>query len=663
MGGAALMKASSISVRIADFLKQYPPFQFLETDVLREMAGKGRVTFHEDGEIIFSQGQPRNQWLHIIQQGNVRVIEEEPGGEKLIDLRGPGDILGLQGIRSSEPYQHTCRTETETMLYALPREEFAEATAMVPEARRFLAATFSLGAAYQWRKGEDEASERQLLEGGPNQPVTLRKGGLWEVRAPQEAARQHLVTVMGDRPVGEVARALRSKRVDIIVVTDSRGRAIGKVTDADLRDRLGDGALHPKVPVREIMFTDLVAVSAEADTAALLLQMTRHGKHFLVITEDGTLGSRVTGCVSERNLFLQYGRFPTVIGEAIASAPDTASLRRLRDRMEVLLLEFLHEREGLPWLMKLTGALNRRLSWRVVELMEKDLEAEGYGRPPVSFCWLLMGSGGRDELLIRSAVYHALVYEDPPAGEVERARHYFHELAWRVSEGVRQCGFRESPQHVLAYEPGWCLPLSAMKERFRRMIADPAGSHVYSARDAFDFTSASEQEAGLAVSLRREIESALKGHSAFLGHMARDSLLNQPPRTLFRGYVVEGDGMRKEELAIKHHALLPLVDVARVLALESGVLSFASTHERFLRAAEDAGNNQERAELLEECSRAFLTVHFARVSQGLRRGTDGSVIRPNDLNPEIRALLVTSFRTILRLLETTARKFNVPWPK
>lgn len=657
------MKASSISVRIADFLKEYPPFEFLGTAVLRDMAGKGKVTFHEDGEIIFSQGQPRNKWVYVIQQGNVRVIDEKGETEELIDLRGPGDILGLQGIRSSEPYLHTCRTETETILYALPRDEFTEVTSMVPEARRYLAATFSLGAAYQWRKNASEASERQLLEGGSQRPVTLRKGGLWEVAAPHKVARQHLVTVMGDRPIGEVARLLRSKRVDIVIVINAQGRAIGKVTDADLRDRLVEGSLHPQVPVRDVMFTDLVPASPGADTAALLLKMTRYGKHFLVITEDGTRESRVTGCVSERNLFLQYGRFPTVIGEAISSAPDVGALRLLRDRVETLLLEFLHERDGLPWLMQLTGALNRRLSRRVVELVEQEMEAEGQGRPPVPFCWLLMGSGGRDELLIRSAVYHSLVYADPSPREADRARHFFHELAHRVGAGIRQCGFRESPQHVLAQEPGWCLPFSAMADRFRRMIADPVGTHVYSARDAFDFKAASEEEAEIAVALRKEIETALKGQSAFIEHMARDSLLNQPPRTLFQGYVVEGDGMRKEELAIKHHALLPLVDVARVLALEAGTLSAASTHERFLIAAERMDGPCEQKELLEECSRAFLLVHYARVSQGLQRGTDGSVIRPIDLNPEIRTLLVTSFRTILRLLEMTAQHFGVPWRK
>ena len=119
------MKGSSISVRIADFLKEYPPFQFLDRETLRELASQAKVKFHEDQEIVFSQGQPRDQWIYVIQQGNVRILDESDNKVTLIDLRGPGDLLGLHGIRSEEPYQHTCRTDTETILYGNDSLRFA----------------------------------------------------------------------------------------------------------------------------------------------------------------------------------------------------------------------------------------------------------------------------------------------------------------------------------------------------------------------------------------------------------------------------------------------------------------------------------------------------------------------------------------------------------
>lgn len=650
------MKGSAISVRIADFLKEYPPFVFLKTHQLRELASNGKVKFHEDGEIIFSEGQPRDKWLYVIQKGSVRVIEERAGTEKLIDLRGPGDLLGLQGIRSEEPYLHTCKTETETILYGLPRALFVEMAEKSPQCRRYLAAYFSLNPAYLWNIGGGDSSEPELPD---KEPTTLRKGGLYEVDPPQQVSRSHLVAVMGDTPVREVARKLRSKRIDCVVVVDDNRWPIGKLTDADLRERILEGSIQPSAPVRELMFTDLIPVRPDATTGDLLIQLTRFEKHFLVTTEDGTLTSPVIGLVSERNLFLQYGRFPTVIGEAISSAPDTLALRTLRDRQEALILEFLDNRGALKWLMEMTGVLNRKLIQRLVELTVEKMAASGWGEPPAPFSWLMMGSGGRDELLIRSAVYHALVYGDPAPDAEAEVRRYFLELARQASEAIRQCGFLENPQNVLAQNPDWCLPLDRMKERFTRLITDPLEQHVYSARDAFDFQALSETGCPLAEALSEHIDDTLASQDDFIRQMASDSLMNQPPRTIFQGYVVDQQGIRRKELAIKLHALLPLVDVARVFSLESGCRRPTSTLKRLESAAARIGTRSELGQLLGEASEGLLVAQFARISQGLKSGTDGAVIHPSELDPETRTLLITTFRTILRLLEATASHFEL----
>lgn len=652
-----LMKGSFISVRIADFLKEYPPFEFIGVDALRELASLSKVKFHEDGEIVFSQGQPRDIWLYVIQKGSVRIIEEGAEGEHLIDLRGPGDILGLQGIRSEEPYIHTCKTDTETILYGLPRKTFTEVALESARARRYLAAYFSLNPAYEWG-GTPYHPEPVIVDHGP---VTLMRGGLTETGPTQADARRHLTTVEATAPLREVVIRLQSKRVECVLVVDEKGRPLGKVTDADLRDRLLEGSVHPQTPVGELMFTDLIAAGSGDSTGDLLLKLARHGKHFLVITEDGTLGSPATGLVSERNLFLQYGRFPTVVGEAIASAPDIQSLRFLRDRLEALVLEFLDNRASLKWLMKMVGILNRKMVRRILDLVLAQMVRDGWGYPPVEFSWLMMGSGGRDELMIRSAVYHALVYEDAVAGKEGESSRFFTELALRGSSCLRQCGFLESPQNVLAQNPGWCLPLKAFKERFTRMIREPVKEHVYSARDAFDFLPVEEGPCPLAEALGRHIDRELREHPEFIRHMASDSLMNQPPRTIFKGYVVDKEGMRRDELAIKSHALLPLVDVARVFTLQSGAREPTPTFERFDAHARRLGEDSERANLFKEASEAFLVAQFARISQGLRSGTDGAFIRADVLSAGDRTLLITSFRTILNVLEVTAGHFNLNW--
>src|ERR1700733_5484785 len=66
-----VMKTSVIRYRVADFLKQYPPFNELSAEDLLVLAASGRVVFHESEEYIFRKNQPKTSSICVIQQGSV----------------------------------------------------------------------------------------------------------------------------------------------------------------------------------------------------------------------------------------------------------------------------------------------------------------------------------------------------------------------------------------------------------------------------------------------------------------------------------------------------------------------------------------------------------------------------------------------------------------
>lgn len=135
------MKTSIIWLRVSDFLRQYPPFEYFGEADLLELAQSGRVTFHQAGEFLFQQGSRRRECVWVIQQGTVDIIDDERG---VVDILGAGDIAGLACALDSETYAHSARTTSDVMVYALDAARIVRLLGEYPEAWRFATAYLSL---------------------------------------------------------------------------------------------------------------------------------------------------------------------------------------------------------------------------------------------------------------------------------------------------------------------------------------------------------------------------------------------------------------------------------------------------------------------------------------------------------------------------------------
>ena len=136
------MNTSVIRYRVADFLKSHAPFDALPTPHLMELAGQGRVKFHEADEYIFRQGQAKTPWVWIVQQGRVELVDE--ASNQLRDVLGEGDLLGLDRFLGDGVYLSSARTTCDVIVYALDAGAFEDLAVQHPAVKRYLAAHFSV---------------------------------------------------------------------------------------------------------------------------------------------------------------------------------------------------------------------------------------------------------------------------------------------------------------------------------------------------------------------------------------------------------------------------------------------------------------------------------------------------------------------------------------
>jgi signal-transduction protein with cAMP-binding, CBS, and nucleotidyltransferase domain len=160
------MNTSVIRYRVADFLKTHAPFDALPEQDLVELAGRGRVKFHESDEFIFRQGQAKTPWVWIIQQGRVELTDETSGANELRDVLGEGDLLGLDRFLGDGSYKASARTTCDVIVYALDAGTFEDLATRHAAMKRYLAAHFSiLGTAVGRRSWLDaEAPSLEFLQ-------------------------------------------------------------------------------------------------------------------------------------------------------------------------------------------------------------------------------------------------------------------------------------------------------------------------------------------------------------------------------------------------------------------------------------------------------------------------------------------------------------------
>jgi CRP/FNR family transcriptional regulator len=103
--------------------------------------GRERLARHyEAGQVVIHHDTPALAILSI-HSGQAKLIRAtHSGGDVVVGVRGPGELLGVREVLSGMPYQVSAETLTPSVLCAVPREAFLDVVRDCPElAMRLLA--------------------------------------------------------------------------------------------------------------------------------------------------------------------------------------------------------------------------------------------------------------------------------------------------------------------------------------------------------------------------------------------------------------------------------------------------------------------------------------------------------------------------------------------
>jgi CBS domain-containing protein len=108
----------------------------------------------------------------------------------------------------------------------------------------------------------------------------------------------------------------------------------------------------------------------------------------------------------------------------------------------------------------------------------------------------------------------------------------------------------------------------------------------------------------------------------------------------FKHFILEKSGEHKDEFDLKLRAMMPIADVARLLALKSQTVYPSNTIERLERVAETVSIGKE---VVEDAAAAYEIFLRARARSGFSQKTSGRYLNLNELTNFEKQVLKNAF--------------------
>lgn len=633
---------NTISYRVADFLKNFPPFSFLHQKDLEKLSEQISILYKEKDTVIFSENDKTHDSFYVVHKGAVALKRNQ--NDTILDMCDEGDIFGLRPLLAQENYIMEARAYEESILYAIPITVFKPYALENKSIGNFLIESYASNTRNPYSDVHKNKLYGDVLD---LEPLNSEKE-LFDLQPVKYSKK--IVTCGPTTTAKEIAHILTKKKVGAILIVDEMF-PIGIITDKDLRNKIVSGDFPITATADRIMSSPVITYPKKMTVTEAQMAMIKSNIGYLCLTKDGTTNSKAVGILSKHDVMVALGNNPAVLIKALKRTRKAKEIKPIRTKIMQLLQGYLAQNIPMTLITKIITELNDACVTRIIEISLEKMSTA----PPVKFSWLALGSQGRNEQMLHTDQDNAIVYENVTEVNKDETKAYFLKLATHINKGLFTIGYDYCPAEMMASNPKWCMSLDQWKDQTQYWITNPGKNEVLLSFIFFDY-SLKYGDKELVDQLSDSIFENVKANPVFYVHLVSGALQSPSPTGFFRQFLVEQNGANKDQFDIKRRALMPLTDAARVLILKHSVKSISNTAERFEKLAELEPQNSE---LYLSCSYSFKALLKFRTKQGLLHQDSGQFIALESLSKMEKIKLKRTFKTIKELQELISVRFNI----
>ncbi|MCG9719929.1 DUF294 nucleotidyltransferase-like domain-containing protein [Shewanella sp. Isolate7] len=528
---------------IQNFLVQYPPFNALPDEVVDMVSHHVEIAYYRQDTPIIHFGDHIHD-LYMVRSGVVEVYRRK--GE-LYNRLDSGDLFGQMGLLTNNKVRFPVKAIEDTLVYCIPEAIFQELYEQHDTFADFV-------------EVEDSARLRQTVSNSSDQNdlTTSKVKTLLTRDAP---------VIHKDESIQQAAIRMAQENVSSLLVIDPDvlddeesdvSPLLGIITDRDLCTRVVAEGIDPATELASVVSAEVITLDHNAYVYEAMLTMLRYNVHHLPVCK----GRKPIGIIEATDIVRYESQNSLLLVSSIFQQQSLEDLATLSAQVKDSFVRLVNEDANSHMVGSAMSVIGRSFKQRILEMAEEKL-----GPPPIPYCFLALGSMGRDEQLIVTDQDNAIILDD----SFDKGKHddYFSQLAQFVCDALDRCGYSYCTGDIMATNPMWRMTRKEWEACFADWIDDPNPKALLNASIFFDLDGVygrlkwAEQLNGFIVRRARK-------NNCFLACLARNALNRTPPLGFFKDFVMEKDGRHNNSINLKRRGTAPLADLIRVHALAVG---------------------------------------------------------------------------------------------
>lgn len=582
------------------------------------------------GERIYRANEPYRSEVYVVDLGEIEI--RRSSGE--VYWAGPGDIIGLSNFLDGQPYTSTAVARGPATVLVLGHNTLERMEADWPELDRLINR-------YIARRIRSWSPSRQVITGALT-------------RAARTVMSEPLATCSLGMSLREAYATMRSRKVGSLVVVGEDGGLIGILTHAGLcRSLITEGA-GADDGLTAAACDPALSVDPSTPLWKVEEEQVSSGRKYVVVVEDGA----PRGMISQTDLLRSLIAHQSSVVARVRAADDLAELSRHYRAMGEVAAEALESNRRAAAAVRIISETQLAIQRRCVELTLSALEREGAGPPPAPYALLIMGSGGRKEMLLTPDQDNGIILADVPEASTEQAAAWFRRFCNELNENLATVGYELCKGDIMARNPAFHKTLEEWRRQISFMTERPGKKAARWSNIVFDFDTLYGDD-NLTAALRTHLHEALKERSKLLTFMVEDDAEGRPPIGWFNRLIATDESEAGPTVDIKRNGLRIIADAARIFALYSGVQN-RNTHDR-LTALVRLGVLD--ADLVDSAVTAYNQLHELLVAHQIAQARRGEMpdkkIHLDRLSPPAKESLRESMVAVKRFQERLQGQFGV----